>query len=63
MVMSLGGHVTIFSDKITLKMAAELTILFKDHTCFKDIGHNFKNTYKTSRNTFTFFCVKMVHFL
>ena len=34
--MSHRGYVTIFSNKTTLKMAAEPMIKFSDHTCYKD---------------------------
>ena len=38
-LMSLGGHVTIFSNKMTLKLAAKHIIQFSDHVRFKDMGY------------------------
>ena len=32
------GHVTIFRDKTTLKMAAESVIQFSDHVRYKDMS-------------------------
>ena len=36
---SLGGRVTIFSDKTTFKMAAEPVIQFSDHVRYKDVSY------------------------
>ena len=36
---SLGGRVTIFSNKTTFKMAAELVIQFSDHVRYKDVSY------------------------